>query len=482
METLSDLLPCDPSDPAAALGEDVRRLLDAIPFGVAAISPDRRVVMFNQAMETLTGFSRERATGLPCSHVLRLNCCLRDCPARRKPLTDKPVSFEADILSCDRQKVPVRGTFSAVHDRAGNVALYLETFEDLRAAGRSGDVGREAFKYGQIIARSPEMERVFATLPALAGTDASLLITGETGTGKDVVAEAIHHGSHRARGPFIKVNCGALPENLLESELFGHKKGAFTGAVDDKPGRIQLAHNGTLFLTEIGDLPLALQVKLLTFLDDRVIYPLGGTKGFMADVRLIAATHLDLAEMVRQSRFRKDLLFRLNVIRIHLPPLRERQGDVGLLLEHFLKHFSRRLDKRFKGFSPSALARLLAYPFPGNVRELRNIVEYACTLARDPEIDLSDLPPYLSADPMAGASLAGEISAPPSLGATLERGVLFPGQTAPSLDELERRRILEALNQARGRKGEAAKLLGLGRSTLWRKLKRHGLVTGEEQS
>jgi transcriptional regulator with PAS, ATPase and Fis domain len=316
------------------------------------------------------------------------------------------------------------------------------------------------------------MERIFRVLPVIAQSDSSVLITGETGTGKDFVAEAIHQGSHRGKNPFIKVNCGALPETLLESELFGHQKGAFTGAFENKPGRFRLAHNGTLYLTEIGDLPLSLQVKLLTFLDDMVVFPLGGTKGFQVNVRVIAATHRNLGLMVREGRFREDLLFRLNVVRLHLPPVRERGDDIRLLLDHFMRSYLTRLKKPIKGFSAKALRLLLDFTYPGNVRELRNIVEYAVNICEEDQILLKHLPAYLT-DPIARDWDREE-----------EKKEIQPlwssepkhRETASDWASAEKTMIMDALLKARGSRSKAAESLGWGRSTLWRKMKNYGLA------
>jgi len=320
------------------------------------------------------------------------------------------------------------------------------------------------------------MEKIFQTLPVLAQSDASILITGETGTGKDLVAEAVHDTSNRAPGAFIKINCGALPETLLESEIFGHVKGAFTGAVENKPGRFKLAHNGTIFLTEIGDLPLSLQVKLLTFLDDKIIYPLGSTKGFNANVRIIAATHRNLEQMVHQGSFRQDLLFRLNVARIHLPPLREREGDIRLLLDHFFSSYVELLEKPIKGFSNEALTILLEYGFPGNIRELKNIVEYAVNISTGPVIQPDHLPAYLfdvSRETILKKSSFEKAPDPPEESAPARPDM---GEETPQTwQAAERQMILDALVRAKGKKNRAASILGWGRSTLWRKIKRYGI-------
>jgi transcriptional regulator with PAS, ATPase and Fis domain len=316
------------------------------------------------------------------------------------------------------------------------------------------------------------MTKLFQTIPLVAQNDSAVLITGETGTGKDMLAEAIHQASNRAKGPFVKINCGALPETLLESELFGHQKGAFTGAVENKPGRFRLAHNGTLYLTEVGDLPLALQVKLLTFLDDKVVYPLGSTKGFQANVRVITATHRNLDMMVKERMFRKDLMFRLNVVRLHLPPLRKRGDDVRLILDHFLNIFASRFRKDVKNISKKALQILLDYSFPGNVRELRNVVEYAVNICPKGQIQPMHLPAYLmdaksqSALSPFGEAEPSEWSAPP-ITSNIEKS------DHKTWASMERDIIMEALVKAGGRRNKAAAILGWGRSTLWRKMKQY---------
>jgi PAS domain S-box-containing protein len=374
--------------------------LDEIPLGLAVRSKNRQIVLLNRTLEGLTGYSRQEIRGIPCAYILRSNACLENCPALSMQETADAVCLEANIINRDRQKIPVRITFSVIRDIDGRTMGYLEAVEDIRLLKSLNGKTDQAYAFGQIIGRSPGMERIFRVLPVIAQSDSSVLITGETGTGKDFVAEAIHHGSQRGKDQFIKVNCGALPETLLESELFGHQKGAFTGAVENKPGRFRLAHNGTLYLTEIGDLPLSLQVKLLTFLDDKVVFPLGGTKGFQANVRVIAATHRNLGLMVREGRFREYLLFRLNVVRLHLPPVRERGEDIRLLLDHFMRSYLTRLKKPIKGFSSKALRLLLDFTYPGNVRELRNIIEYAVNICEEDQILLKHLPAYLT-DPGA---------------------------------------------------------------------------------
>lgn len=455
---------------------DFIHMIDEIPLGILVLDCDRRVVHLNRFFEALSGASLERAYGIECHNILRSAACVTNCPILAMNKENRSISCESDMINMDRQKLSIRITLSPLLDIDGNTTGFIETIEDLRAEilDRKKSV---AFSFANIIGRSPKMEKIFQTLPIFAQSDTSILITGETGTGKDLVAEAIHQTSGRASGPFIKINCGALPETLLESEIFGHQKGAFTGAVENKPGRFKLAHNGTIFLTEIGDLPLSLQVKLLTFLDDKIIFPLGSTKGFNVNVRIITATHRNLEQMVKEGQFRKDLLFRLNVARIHLPPLREREGDIRLLLDFFFNNYTQQLDKKIKGFSQTALMKLMSYGYEGNIRELKNIVEYAVNMANNTTIEPDNLPSYLfnqegqlrptPSDPLSG--LENPPPAPPGP-IPMENPSRNESKTWSSI---QREMIMDALKQANGKKRDAAKILGWGRSTLWRKIKQY---------
>lgn len=449
------------------------QFLDEIPVGIIIFNVDRRVILINRALEALTGFRPQEAYGIPCHYILRSNLCLTGCQMKLVGQTSEPVCGEANIINRTRQKIPVRLTTGPLVDTKGNLVGFIKSVEDLRALEESVGESGKSFLFGKLIGRSQEMLRIFRIMPVIAQTDSSVLITGQTGTGKDFVAEAIHQASNRAKGPFIKVNCGALPEALLESELFGHQKGAFTGAVENKPGRFRLAHNGSLYLTEIGDLPLNLQVKLLSFLDDKVLHPLGSTKGVHVDVRMIAATHQNLEQMVREGRFRQDLLFRLNVVRLHLPPLVKRGDDIRMLMDHFLQTFNPRFKKKVTEFSDEAKQILLGYPYPGNVRELRNIVEYAVNICETNRILPEHLPTYiLEYDPEEHEHNGESV---PNRTAVLSE---TPHERADlSWTDTERKMIVDAMIKAQGRRHEAARILGWGRSTLWRKMKRHGLVT-----
>ena len=453
---------------------ELNSILDSLPVGVVLLNLDRRIILMNRSLEILTGFSRQNVRGIPCYHVIRGRICMNQCPALSLYDDSEPVRLESDIINHDRQMVPVKIRLALVKDFKNKPIGFMETFEDLRSI-RALNAKIEDYNLAHIIGRSPKMVKIFKILPAFAQSDSSVLITGETGTGKDLVAEAIHQASERNRGPFLKINCGTLPESLMESELFGHQKGAFTGAVENKPGRFKLADNGTLFLTEIGDLSLALQVKLLTFLDDRIIFPLGSSKGVPVNVRIIAATHRNLEQMVKEGRFRKDLLFRLNVVRIHLPPLREREDDINLLLNHFLKSFTSKFQKPIKSFSEQALKLLLNYHYPGNVRELRNIVEYSANICQDDSILPEHLPAYLfhsKPQPQENLVLDKGQECWNNVDDVKFRNLSTQPQT---LETLEIQMIMDALFKAGGRKARAAEILGWGRSTLWRKIKQYQL-------
>jgi len=310
----------------------------------------------------------------------------------------------------------------------------------------------DALPQGAIIGTSPAMRRVLDLVTQVAASNATVLILGESGTGKELIADAVHRGSPRREGPCIKVNCAALPETLLESELFGHERGAFTGAVTRKEGRFELAHGGTLFLDEIGDLSPATQAKLLRVLQEGTLERLGGTKTIAVDVRIVTATNRNLEEAMKAGHFREDLYYRLNVISIVVPPLRDRREDIPVLAQHFLQRYAQRNAKTLEGLAREALGLLAAYHWPGNVRELENVIERAVVLARGPWIGPADLPSGISAL------------------APTPRAITIPIGTP--LEEVEQRLIEETLRHTSGDKTLAAKLLGITSRTIYRKLKR----------
>ncbi len=326
--------------------------------------------------------------------------------------------------------------------------------ENLVLKERLGD----RFDFSRIIAASPKMKNLLETLAMVAPSDATVLIMGESGTGKEVIANAIHHNSPRAGEPFIKVSCAALPETLLESELFGHEKGAFTGAVARREGRFQLAHGGSIFLDEVGEMSPALQTKLLRVLQEKEFEPLGGARTVKVDIRVIAATNRDLEREVKEGRFREDLYYRLNVVPIVLPPLRERREDIPLLADHFLALFREKNGKPIKAISGKALDLLVRYDWPGNVRELENVIERAVILCRDEVLVPADLPPQIR---MLSEQEGDD---PPAI------------RSGMSLDEMERALIVKTLDETGGNRTRAAEILGINRRTLQNKLRQYGLA------
>jgi DNA-binding NtrC family response regulator len=318
------------------------------------------------------------------------------------------------------------------------------------------------YSYDAIIGRDYKMQKIYDTISLVAPTKANVLITGESGTGKTMIARAIHHNSPRKSGPFVEVNCGALPETLLESELFGHVRGSFTGATADKPGKFQIAHQGSIFLDEISNSSPILQMKLLRIIQEKEFEPVGGRETQKVDVRIILATNTDLAQEVKEGRFREDLFYRINVVTIHLPPLRERIGDIPLLSEHFLRKYSEENEKPIDGLTDDTIELLSRYSWPGNVRELENVMERAVVLTRNDRIQPSDLPPNLVEE-------GAEIGEPVSVG-----GGIQPLKQA--LEDPERRIIERALRKMGGSRQKTAEALDINRTTLFNKMKKYDLL------
>ena len=311
-------------------------------------------------------------------------------------------------------------------------------------------------RYGELIGKSPRMREIYQVIEAVSQNKSNVLLSGENGTGKELVARSIHNKGALASQPFLAINCGALSETLLESQLFGHRKGSFTSAIEDHEGVFQAADGGTLFLDEITDIPLPLQVKFLRAIQEREVTPLGSTRPIRVDVRIIAATNRDIEDAVKNGSFRTDLFYRLNVVPIHLPPLRERREDIPLLVEHFVHEYSRIYGIEPKWVTPEALQRLVDYAWPGNIRELQNAIERAFALSSEPEITLENLPPAVL------RSDAADTTADPF------------AEPLP-LDEVEKRNIIAALQRSGGNKNEAARILGIDRQRLYRKIEKYGL-------
>jgi len=432
-------------------------ILESISDGVFTVDADWRITSFNRAAEVITGIRRRDAIGKTCSDVFRANMCEVDCALRHTVKTAKPiVNKSAFIVNADGHRVPISVSTAILRDDRSRIIGGAETFRDLSLVEELRKELEGRIQVGDLVSRSAAMRRVFDLLPQIAPSDATVLIHGETGTGKELLARAIHNLSPRKNKPFVPVNCGALPDTLLESELFGYERGAFTGAVKDKPGRFALAEGGTVFLDEIGDISPALQVRLLRVLQERTYEPLGGTQTRYADVRIIAATHRDLAALIRKGSFREDLFYRLNVVKLDLPPLRKRKEDIPLLVEHFVTRFNRRQGKSVAGVAPDVMALLMAHDYPGNVRELENIVERAFVLCGAGKIERVHLPPELIGQPAAAPASAGETIA---------------AQTHAA----EAQAIRVALEHCGFNRLAAARELGLHKSTLFRKIKALGL-------
>lgn len=445
-------------------------LLDGIPHAVVLVDSSLNVSRMNHLAEALTGRSNDEATGTHADYILRSS--LHPFKDHIEPvLRDRQTAVhEGNVLDRNRKIVPIRFTVSRIESHKGKQLGAMVVLEDLTLAPYLQESLTRPDTFDGIVSLNPRMQDVGVQISVFAATDASVLIEGETGTGKGFVAEKIHQASKRSGYPFIKVNCGALPEQLLESELFGHVRGAFPGADHNKPGMFRLADRGTIFFTEVGDLPVALQVKLLTVLDDGEFFAIGSTRKVAMTARIIAATSMDLKGMVREGLFREDLYYRLNVLRLDIPPLRERSEDIPLLVDHFLKSFSpRALTPRI---DRSCLDILKEYTYPGNVRELRNILEHAITLSHGDTIKTEHLPEYL----LHGSEAERYASIWRASG-DLQRRQVGDGSRGRDMkwDDVEKEMIIEALRKSRGKRSEAAKMLGWARSTLYRKLKYHEL-------
>jgi len=433
--------------------ESTAVILESISDGVFTVDRNWRITAFNRAAEEITGIPREEAMGRPCWEVFRTSMCENDCALRSTMANGEPiVNRTAFIVTAGGRRIPISVSTSLLRDARGNLRGGVETFRDLSLVEELRKELQGRYQLGDLVSRSPAMGEIFQILPQVAESSSNVLIEGETGTGKELVARALHNLSPRNAQPFVAVNCSALPDTLLESEMFGYRAGAFTGADKDKPGRFALAHGGTLFLDEIGDISPALQVRLLRVLQEKAVEPLGSTRPVPVDVRVITATNLDLAGQVKKGAFRQDLYYRINVMRLELPPLRQRREDIALLAEHFIRRLSRLQDKPITGLSPEALALLMAHDYPGNVRELENGIEHAFILCSSGEIEPAHLPRNLMGEPSGPA--------PPAA-----------GNMDTAVRTVEARTILNALERNNYNRLAAARELGIHKSTLFRKIK-----------
>jgi PAS domain S-box-containing protein len=433
-------------------------ILDSIADGVFTVDRNWNITSFNRAAEEITGWSREDAMGMSCADIFHSSICGKNCAIAESLYTGHPVANRSiTIRTSQGDKVPISISAAPLTDHEGNIIGGVETFRDLTAITTLRQQLSQKYTFDAIISKSAIMQRLFSILPDIARSPSTVLILGESGTGKELIARALYNASERKDKPFVVVNCAALPETLLESELFGYKAGAFTDARKDRIGRFAAAEGGTLFLDEIGDIPGSVQVKLLRVLQEKVYEPLGSNTPVKADVRIITATNRNLQALVREGSFRDDLFYRLNVVKISLPPLRERKEDIPLLIDHFIKKYSAQQGKDIVGMANSALALLMRYDYPGNIRELENIVEYSFILCEGGYIQPQHLP-----EPFAAGF---EETAPRSA----------PDSGPQTLEELEKQAIILSLERNRWRKMATCRELAISKDTLRRKIERYGI-------
>ena len=428
-------------------------ILSSLNEGVFCIDENWRISFFNEAAAEITGVPWEEALGRPCHEVFRSNICKKACALRYTMETGKPIaSMSIKITNKQGVKVPVSISTAVLRDKQGQFAGGVEAIRDLSLVEQLRKELDARHTFEDILSKSPKMQHIFELIPTVAESESTVLITGDSGTGKGMVARAIHNQSPRADNPFITVNCSAIPDTLLESELFGYKAGAFTDARRSKAGRFALAQGGTIFLDEIGDVSPAIQAKLLRVLQDKVFEPLGGVQSIRADVRIITATNMDLRKLEEEGRFRTDLYYRINVFRLELPPLRERMEDIPLLVNHFVAKFSALKGKEISGVTPEALAILMKHTYPGNVRELENIIEHAFVLCAGGMIHAHHLPDELQ-----------------------PRSSIQQRETIDLLGEYEKELILNALRKNQWNRLKAAQDLGIHKTTLFRKVRKLGI-------
>lgn len=437
----------------------LKDILDTLDIGIITMDRGGHMTFFNTTAETITGYGRKEILGKSYADLFQPE-------APESPLPPDPKRHYAKaspgkeiwLLSKSGDHVPVRSSHTELRNKEGRVVGSLVTISDLSLQHALDTAIKNQYTFFDMVGRDPAMQRIFEIIPVVAASDATILIEGATGTGKDVLAKVIHHASPRVNKPMVKVNCAALPDTLLESEMFGYVKGAFTGADRNKPGRFQEADGSTIFLDEIGDMPLSLQAKLLRVLEDKEFYPLGSRKPTKVDVRVISATNQGLEKMVTAKKFREDLYYRLNVMRLELPPLQDRKMDIPLLISHILKRMAALKNRECPEISEDAMAVLLNYAYPGNVRELENILEHTLIVCRGDMITRNHLPLSLQRNLLNMA--ATDLSA------------ISPDNDR---DNNEKGRLLAVLKKHQWHRGKAAEALQINRSTLWRKMRKYDL-------
>lgn len=459
-----------PKSSIETYGEFWPDIVDTMQGGLFLVRPDGRIALVNRAMEEMTGYSRDDLIGAPCS-ILRCDRCeLKRSSARShwcrlfEEADTKVERCRCDLIRKDGTLLPALKSASVLKHADGEIVGAVETLTDLTEIRRMDEKIQELSRmvhlddgFCGMTGRSQTMERVYSLINKAARSDAPVIITGESGTGKELAAKAVHDLSDRHKGPFIQLNCAALNESLLESELFGHVKGAFTGAYRHRIGRFEAADGGSILLDEIGDMPLATQVKLLRVLESREIERVGDHTPVPVDVRIIVATNQDLPHKIRQREFREDLYFRINVIPIHMPPLRDRRDDIPILVEALVRELKIRTGKPITGLSREAMKRLLDYRWNGNVRELRSALEFAFAVAETGLVEPGHLPDQFLVD-AGGDTAAGNM------------GMEQPGGVCE-----EKAALITALRAAGGNRSKTADILGVTRTTVWNRMRKHNI-------
>lgn len=437
-------------------------ILSSIADGVFTVDNNRRITSFNPAAERITGTPVAKAIGKKCYEVFHSDICESGCILERTMSTGREaIDVPVRILDASGRRIPISISTAVLRDDNGRVLGAVETFRDLSAIENLRKQLEKSYSYEDIVTKSPKILKMLAILPDVAESESTVLIQGPSGSGKELFARAVHNLSPRKNKPYVVINCGAMPPQLFESEMFGYVQGAFTDAKKDKPGKVGLAEGGTVFLDEVGELPAQVQVKLLRLLQEHEYEPVGSLKTHKANIRVVAATNRDLKELTRKKQFRDDLYFRLAVIKFDLPPLSERREDIPYLVDHFIRLFNARKGKNLIGVSPAVMKLLLQHNFPGNVRELENIIEYGYAICKGRTLEIDHLP----------AELQEKISDKERINDS--RQITHQVHFANN----EEMQIRIALSKCEGKKTEAAKLLGIDRTTLWRKMKKMNIET-----
>ncbi|MBC8441008.1 MAG: sigma 54-interacting transcriptional regulator [Deltaproteobacteria bacterium] len=452
------------------IGKQWRHIIDSVPDGVIIVDEKGIFVAANQTAQLITGYDEKELKGQSCRILNCTGCKIvgkgkgknwcglfsegiireKKCVITNRHNRTIPIVKNATVLFNDKNEIV--GAVETLKDISENIN-YKNELASIKRMYHIDD------GFHGIIGRTPVMQVLYEHIESVASLDTPVMILGESGTGKEMVAKALHETGNRASKPFIKVNCAALSENILESELFGHVKGAYTGAETDRIGRFEAAHNGSLFLDEIGDIPLSVQIKLLRVLEEKMIQRVGTNRSIPIDVRIITATNKNLEKLIGEGAFREDLFFRINVFPLTCPPLRQRKDDITLIIQHFITLHAEKTGKNILGFTPEAMRLMVAYRWPGNIRELRNSVEYAFVLARGKSIGIEHLPEKITSfNPLATKPLkiAGH------------NGIVTVGLS-------EKEALLNALQQADGNQTKAAQILGVSRITVWKRIKKYGI-------